>query len=164
MAVLGEGYFRVQSGSGEQYTRVGLFQPDAEGFLASGDGARLDPPVQIPDGSRGFSVSPDGVVSAVNGQGESVEIGRIQLYRFANSAGLLQEGGSRLAVGPNSGAPQAVAPGEGGTLAFGMVEGSNVDLTEEMVGLIVDENFFKANLRTLKAHDEMLGEILDLKA
>jgi flagellar basal-body rod protein FlgC len=42
------------------------------------------------------------------------------------------------------------------------VEGSNVDVAEEMVALITGERGFEANLETIRTEDEMLGELLDI--
>ncbi len=58
-------------------------------------------------------------------------------------------------------------PGRPGTAdpATGEVrELSNVDLAEEMVSMIVSERTFQANLQTVRAEDEMLGNLIDIMA
>ncbi|MDF1555548.1 MAG: flagellar basal body rod C-terminal domain-containing protein [Deferrisomatales bacterium] len=42
------------------------------------------------------------------------------------------------------------------------VEGSNVDIAEEMVALLTGERGFEVNLKTIQTQDEMLGELLDI--
>lgn len=44
------------------------------------------------------------------------------------------------------------------------VEKSNVDLTEEMPNLLLTKRFYQANLKTIAAQDEMLGNLLDIKS
>ncbi len=41
---------------------------------------------------------------------------------------------------------------------------SNVDLTEEIPGMIIDQRGFEANLKAIKTKEEMLGSILDIIA
>lgn len=43
-----------------------------------------------------------------------------------------------------------------------LVEKSNVDLTEELPQMIIDRRAFQANIKTIKAQDEMLGSLLDI--
>jgi flagellar basal-body rod protein FlgG len=50
-----------------------------------------------------------------------------------------------------------------GSIFFGAVEGSNVNLTEEMVSMILSKASVRANLAALKTQDEVLGEIVDLR-
>ncbi len=56
-------------------------------------------------------------------------------------------------------------PGAGGlgTVRSGFLEGSNVDITEEIVDQIVAKAAFKANVNVIKANDELLGTIRDIK-
>lgn len=44
-----------------------------------------------------------------------------------------------------------------------LVEKSNVELTEELPRMIIDRRAFEANIKTIKAQDEMLGSLLDIK-
>jgi flagellar basal body rod protein FlgG len=105
-------------------------------------------------------VAPDGQVSAVAAGGAQVTaLGRVELVRFANPGGLAQQGDNLAGATPASGEP---LPG-GGSLVFGAVEDSNVELAGEMVGLIVSRASVRANLAALKAQDEVLGEVIDLR-
>ncbi|MEE9165461.1 MAG: flagellar basal body rod C-terminal domain-containing protein, partial [Nitrospinota bacterium] len=56
-------------------------------------------------------------------------------------------------------------PGTGGlgTIIQGSIESSNVDIVEESVNLIISSAGYKANIKTIKAQDELLGTILDIK-
>ena len=57
-------------------------------------------------------------------------------------------------------------PGEGalGSVLAGFIEGSNVDIAEEMIDQIVSKAAFKANVNVIKVNDEMIGSLLDTKS
>lgn len=160
LGIDGDGFFRVQTPQGERFTRAGSFHVDAAGNLVTSDGFPLQPGFTIPGDAVGVNVSPQGQVSAIMADGTTQDLGTIDVVRFANPGGLTQEGGSLFAAGPASGPAMA---GGGGRIFFGALEGSNVDLTDEMVSLIVSKATVKANLSALKAQDEMLGEVIDLR-
>ncbi len=160
LAVNGEGFFQVETPEGPRFTRAGNFQVDGEGNVVTSQGYPLVPPVQIPAGATGMQVGPDGTVSAVLADGSTQNVGVMNPVRFANPGGLMQEGGSLLSASPASGAPMM---GGTGSIFFGAVEGSNVNLTEEMVSMILSKASVRANLAALKTQDEVLGEIVDLR-
>lgn len=165
LAVQGEGFFKVQSGDAVRYVRAGVFGLDANRELVTPQGDRLSPSIRLPDGATGFAVQGDGAVLALMADGTRVEAGRITLTRFPNPGGLLQAGGGAFAPFPTAGLPQEGAPGTGGrgTLATGMLEGSNVDLAEETVASIRNLRTFQVNARMVRAQDEMLGTLLDVR-
>ena len=92
--------------------------------------------------------------------------GQIQLANFNNPAGLIAAGGNLFHESAASGAPIMGIPGEGalGSVVAGFLEGSNVDITEEMIDQIVSKSAFKANVNVIKANDEMIGSLLDTKS
>lgn len=159
LGIEGDGFFRVQTPQGERFTRAGSFHVDAAGNLVTSDGFPLQPGFTIPGDAVAVNVTPQGQVSAIFSDGSSQDLGTIDTVRFANPGGLVQEGHSLYAAGPASG---PAMPGDG-RIFFGALEGSNVDLTDEMVSLIVSKATVKANLSALKAQDEMLGEVIDLR-
>lgn len=165
LAVMGEGFLPVETPAGIRYSRAGVFGIDGEGNLVTPEGHRPFPAVRIPAGSSGFEVLADGTVRATLPDGTTRDVGRLQVARFANPDGLLREGGGLYAPGPNAGEPQIGAPGTGGrgALASGMLEGSNVDLAREMVELLLTTRTFQFNAAALRAQDETLGTILDIR-
>ena len=106
-----------------------------------------------------------GQVSAQTPEGPVVA-GQIQLASFTNPSGLSAAGGNLFNESAASGAPQVGIPAAGGngTVLSGFLEGSNVDIAEEMVDQIVSKAVFKANVNVIKVSDEMLGSILDIKS
>lgn len=160
LAIDGEGFFRVQTPEGERYTRAGSFHVDASGKLVTTGGSPLQPSITIPGNAVGITVGPQGQVSAVLPGGQTQSLGSVGLARFANPEGLTAEGGSLFAAGPASGPPLG---GASGRILFGAVEGSNVDLADEVVSLIVSRISVEANLAAVKTRDDILGEIIDLR-
>ena len=160
LAIEGGGYFQVQRPDGAiGYTRDGSFNRTAEGTLVSSDGLPLIPQIQVPDGVISLSIGNDGTVSAVlAGQSAPTELGQIELASFANSAGLQSVGGNVLLETAASGAPQVGAAGlDGrGTIKQGSLEGSNVNIVEELVDMIETQRAYEVNSKMIKSTDEML--------
>lgn len=130
-AIEGEGaFFRVQSGTGEAYTRDGGFTTNAEGVLTTkqglpvlGDGGEI-----VLDPERGpASVAPDGTVTQ---QGEPV--GRLTAVRF-DALSVLQKSGDGLYRNTSNARP-ADAPDA--QIRQGMLESSNVNTLLEITNLI----------------------------
>lgn len=151
-------FVAVQTAGGTAFSKGGVLSTDGEGFLML-NGNRVAPGIQIPDGSQGFFINQEGVVSAVTDNG-NVEVGQLQIARFRNSEGLTSQGGGVFLPGPASGNPQPVATGA--NIIFGAFEGSNVDLVDEMVSLITTRASFLANSRAFKVQNSLVGTILDI--
>ncbi|MCC2601451.1 flagellar basal-body rod protein FlgG [Sphingopyxis yananensis] len=160
MAIEGSGYFQVTMPDGRTgYTRAGNFSMAADGTIVTSDGKPLVPQIQVPEGATGISIGADGMVSAtVPGQAEVVELGQIEIARFANSAGLQSIGDNMLVETAASGAPiVGVAGTEGrGSLRGGMLEGSNVNVVEELVDMIETQRAYEVNSKMIQATDEMM--------
>ncbi len=166
LAVNGDGYFQVSlEGGGTGYTRAGGFKVDASGQLTTFSGDPLSPPISVPQGATGVSVAPTGQVTAQVG-GSSVTLGTIELADFNNPGGLTAQGGNLFTASQASGAAVTGLPGTGGrgTVVSGALESSNVDLAEEAINQIIAKTAFKANANVIKASDEMLGTLLDIKS
>lgn len=164
----GEGFFQVEveddTGEGIAYTRAGNFVLNAEGeiVLATDQGRRLIPNIQVDENTISITISADGTVSAlVAGDTEPTEIGRIELANFINPAGLRQIGENLFIPTAASGEPQVGDPledGRGG-IRQGFLEGSNVDPVVELVNLIKTQRAFELNSQSIQAADEALQTI-----
>lgn len=97
--------------------------------------------------------------------GDKVVLGYISLATFNNPSGLEQVGDNLYNVSANSGSPEFSSPGTGnaGSLTTSNLEMSNVDLSEEMVNMIVTQRGFQANSRIITTSDTMLEELVNLK-
>lgn len=160
LAIEGEGYFRVARPDGTTaYTRAGNFHLSSEGKIVTSDGLPLQPEIQIPDGAQSITIGADGTVSVtVAGQTEPTEAGRIEIARFVNAAGLQALGGNLYAETAASGTAQVGPPGaEGrGSIRQGALEGSNVNVVQELVDMIETQRAYEVNAKMISATDEML--------
>jgi len=159
VAIDGAGYFQVQMPDGRiGYTRAGNFGRSPEGVLVTSDGKPVQPQIQIAEDATNVSIGADGTVSATGPDGTLTELGRIELARFANPAGLQAIGNNLLVETPASGAPQVGGAGEEGrgSLRGGMLEGSNVNVVEELVDMIETQRAYEVNSKMISATDEMM--------
>lgn len=161
LAIEGDGFFQITRPDGTlAYTRDGSFKLDGEGKIVNSDGLLLEPAITIPQGATKISISATGVVSVVlPGSSAPTEIGRIEMARFVNPAGLEPLGRNLFAATPASGDPVVAEPGsEGmGTLAQGFLEASNVKVVEEMVRMIAAQRAYEAISKAISTSDEMLA-------
>ena len=165
LAIQGNGFFQITNSNGNtSFTRSGSFSLGEAGQMIDSSGNPLVPAINIPLENNGISVSYEGRVFAKTSDG-TVAVGQIQLASFTNPSGLIAAGGNLFNESAASGAPAIGIPGAGnnGTIISGFLEGSNVDITEEMVDQINTKATFKANINIIQAQDEMLGSIIDIK-
>ncbi|MCJ8156332.1 flagellar basal-body rod protein FlgG [Sphingomonas sp. LaA6.9] len=160
LAIEGGGYFQIEMPDGRTaYTRAGDFTLSPEGQIVTGDGMPLVPQIQVPEGAESVTIGQDGTVSVkVAGETESTELGRIETARFVNPMGLQSIGNNLLIETQASGAPQVGQPGlDGrGSLRQGSLEGSNVNIVEELVDMIETQRAYEINSKMISATDEML--------
>ena len=112
-----------------------------------------------------WSMAADGTLVGSFSNGSRQSLGRIVLAGFANPGGLEKVGGSSYVATANSGAAVVGAPGAAGNgeISAGMLEMSNVDLSQEFTNLIVAQRGFQANARIITTSDEVLQELTNLK-
>lgn len=114
-AIDGEGYFIVETGlGGYLFTRKGDFMVDSQRYLATTDGYRLAPSVQLPENTHDLSVTLDGQVMAdIAGATQPQPAGRFVIATFATPAALQRDGNYFLPT-VGSGDPVTQVPGSGG--------------------------------------------------
>jgi flagellar hook protein FlgE len=113
----------------------------------------------------GFSVGPDGTVIGRYTNGQTRTLGQVALANFANPQGLQQLGDNQWAESSSSGAPLVGAPGTAslGVLQSSSTEDSNVDLTAELVNMIVAQRAYQANAQTIKTQDAIQQTLMNLR-
>ena len=171
LLIEGDGFFQISVEDdlgGIAYTRAGNFTLNADGeiVLATDQGRRLEPPIEVPEGAAGISISIDGRVAVLEpGDTEIREIGRIQIASFVNPAGLRQIGENLYVPTIASGDPSEGDPTEDGRggIRQGMLEGSNVDPVTELVDLIKTQRAFEMNSQVIQAADETLQTVGNLR-
>lgn len=160
VAIEGTGFFVVQRPDGSMaFSRSGQLKTDAQGQMVNAEGLLLDPPITIPADAMSVTIGADGTVSAMmSGQSAAIQLGQIQLASFINPAGLQAVGHNLLVPTAASGEPQigAAASDGRGSLLQGAIEHSNVDVAEEMIGLIAAQRSYEVNSKVISAADEML--------
>ena len=130
-AIVGDGFFAVQTAQGTRYTRNGQFAVDAQGRLVSNAGD----PVLDANGST---------ITATNGTVDPRRIGVVALTNPVKQ-------GDSLVTGTPAGAAN-------GTVRSGALEGSGADPARSMVDMIDSMRAFEAGQKVIQAIDETLGK------
>jgi flagellar hook protein FlgE len=193
LMVTGNGFFVVRDPVSDfQYvTRAGNFRLDANGYLVTDSGMRVQgfsdsglstrgdilvdatgrPATSSPTAvMTSWSISPEGEIKIKLSDGSEYVRGQILLQSFSDPQALTKEGQNLFSgigsAGPLGGStPTAAAPGTNGLgrIESGALELSNVDLAQEFADMIVAQRAFQANARIITTSDEMLQELVNLK-
>jgi flagellar basal-body rod protein FlgG len=160
VAIQGQGFFQVLQPDGQvAYTRDGSFDLNAQGQLVTSSGYPVQPAITIPAGAQSVTIGSDGTVSVqLANQSTPSTVGTLQLANFINPAGLQDLGGNLSVETASSGPPTVGTPGLSGlgTLIQGSVEGSNVDVVEELVNMIQTQEAYEMDSRAVQTTDQML--------
>jgi flagellar basal-body rod protein FlgG len=169
VAVMGEGFFRVQQYDGTfAYTRDGSFKIDSTGQLVTNNGLRVMPEIVMPENFdiNTLTISKDGRVTVkVAGNNDPVDVGQMELYKFPNPAGLEARGDNLFTISNASGNSIPGRPGfDGfGTTQHKFLEMSNVSVVNEMVQMIVAQRAYEFNSKAIQTSDTMLQTAASLK-
>lgn len=179
MCINGAGFFQVSGFDGNlYYTRDGNFgwnmAPDGGRILTNQNGNPvLDTNgnrIPLPDGvgAESVQVSLNGAISYRTADGDSIPTGQsIALYQFPNQVGLEKVSSNLYAQTDVSGAAINEATTNldiiPSTMAQGYLEGSNVNLADEMVNLIISQRAYELNSRAITTSDSMLDTANQLK-
>lgn len=160
IAVQGRGFLQVLRPSGDiAYTRSGALQINASGQLVTASGYQMQPQINIPGNASSVTIGLDGIVTAtVPGSAAPLNLGTLQLSDFVNPSGLQPMGENLFIETAASGAPQNGNPNSGslGSLIQGALESSNVNIVEELVGMIEAQRAYEMNSKAIAAVDQML--------
>ncbi|WP_422085450.1 flagellar hook protein FlgE [Variovorax sp.] len=113
-----------------------------------------------------FSINPDGTITGKFSNEQTKLLGQVVLSSFANPNGLEPKGNNVWAETLASGNALTGTPGEGtklGSLQSGALESSNVDLTSELVNLIVAQRNYQANAQTVKTQDQVMQTLMNIR-
>lgn len=167
LVIEGDGFFQVVQPDGTlAYTRDGAFKRDGTGRVVNADGFPLEPEVVIPSEAVEIGIGSDGTVQVLMaGEAAPQDLAQIQIARFTNPAGLSALGRNLFRPTAASGEALVGAPGSPGfgALTQGYLESSNVQVVEEMVGMIVAQRAYETNSKAIQASDDMLQVANNLK-
>jgi flagellar basal-body rod protein FlgG len=153
VAIQGEGFLRIKLPDGRAgLTRDGNLHVDGARNLTTSTGGLVQPAIKIPDGvpEDQIVIGPDGTVTAAGRR-----VGRLDLVTVRSQAGLLSAGDNAFITSPASGA--AIAAPRATSLSAGVLEASNVDIAEAMVGIIESQRAFQLSSKAIATADEMMG-------
>lgn len=161
-AIDGDGFFQVRRADGTiAYTRDGSFSLSESGLLITHNGDAVLPEIVVPAEAEFLTVSPTGEISVtLPGNPEPVLLGRLELVRFVNPGGLLALGQNLYTETVASGAPAIGYPQEDGygRIIQGALEGSNVQVVQEMVDMITAMRAYEMNSRAVSTADQMMEQ------
>ncbi|GAA0335462.1 flagellar hook protein FlgE [Morganella psychrotolerans] len=112
-----------------------------------------------------FKIENDGTITASYSNQQKRTVGKMALSSFANPNGLASQGGNVWKATNASGNPMDGVPGTGqfGNLTGGALEASNVDMSQELINMIVMQRNYQSNSQTIKTQDQMLQTLVNLR-
>ncbi|MBC7342889.1 MAG: flagellar hook-basal body protein [Clostridia bacterium] len=155
----GDGFFEVLLPSGQRaYTRDGSFSIDSQGHLVNAQGLRISSSVELRGANlEEVRVSPEGIVTASDAAGNEQVLGEIFLFLADNPLGMLSIGNNLYQLTLASGAARQATPGvnNAGVFRQRFLEGSNVNLVQEIPEIITALRAHQLNTKTIQLADEM---------
>lgn len=112
-----------------------------------------------------FRIEQDGSIMATYSNQQSQVVGQIALANFANAGGLSSQGDNMWSETNGSGSPIVGVAGSGvfGKLTNNALEASNVDMSQELVNMIVAQRNYQSNAQTIKTQDQILQTLVSLR-
>jgi len=171
----GDGFFVVNNGSNNFFTRAGNFYTDQNNNLVDssgnyvqqlGDTAGTTKDIKITDGYYDISIDKNGSIVGINNLTKAKDvIATICIAQFNNQNSLEKMGENLYINNSNTGVPNYLNPGILGApyINPGALEMSNVDLSKEFTDMIVTQRGFQANSRVITTSDSLLEELVNLK-
>ncbi|MDB5038419.1 MAG: flgG [Bacteriovoracaceae bacterium] len=160
LAIEGRGFLSVQLPNGETaYTRAGALSVDATGKVVTQNGFPIVPNITTNKDGVNRTIGVDGTISATVPPASVPTVeGQIGLFTFPNEAGLSSIGRNLYQESIASGtATQGVAGTAGvGTIQQGFIEGSNVNIANELVTMILAQRAYELNSKVIQTSDQML--------
>jgi len=113
----------------------------------------------------GYQINDDGTIAGVYSNQQTQLLGQIVLSNFSNPEGLKSEGDNVWSSTQSSGQPITGLAGAGGfgNMTSGALEASNVDLSKELVNMIVAQRNYQSNAQTIKTQDSILNTLVNLR-
>lgn len=160
LAISGDGFIEVLGPGGQTWLwRGGTLRINADGLMETESGLVLKALIDVPEDSTALTIGRDGVVRAASSDDEEpVELGVIELA-MPRDRQLLEPIGNGFYRVPEDGDLETLVAGEAGNgvLVQGALETSNVELTTEMVTLLLMQRAYGANAQVIQASDQLMA-------
>ncbi|MDR2880937.1 MAG: flagellar hook protein FlgE [Azoarcus sp.] len=113
----------------------------------------------------GVVVTQDGIIQGRYTNGQTKNLGQVVLATFRSNQGLTRVGDNYWVESAESGPPIVGRPRSGlnGLISSGQVEESNVDLTQELVQMIIQQRNYQANAQTIRTQDQLMQTLVNLR-
>jgi flagellar basal-body rod protein FlgG len=160
IAIEGAGFIELMGPAGQTMLwRGGGLKINDDGLLAANNGMALRAAITVPQDATAMEIGADGIVRVISGSDpEAVEIGQISLVRMDDVGGIERLDGGLYRAAESTRLTEA-QPGEDGAglLVQGAMERSNVELTDEMVQLMLVQRSYAANAQIVQAADQLMA-------
>jgi flagellar basal-body rod protein FlgG len=167
VAVRGSGFVELLGSSGDTLLwRGGTITVNKDGLLTAPQGAPLKGVSAVPRGTQLITIDELGKVFATTGASTTPrQVGQLELVSPQTTSALEALGDGVYRLSEKQTELVRARPGDQGlgTMAQGYIEGSNVNITEEMVSLMWIQRSYGANARVIQAADELMGMTNSLK-
>lgn len=165
IAIDGPGFVELMGSAGHTLLwRGGTLKVNSDGYLATSDGTPLKAMISVPADATALSIGRDGMVSATVDGEDSKSLGQIDLTMVKDPGELIGIENGVYEVADGGGAYTVTAGTEGGgVFAQGALEGANVQLSDEMVTLLLLQRAFSANAQVVQAGDQLMSIVNGLR-
>lgn len=163
LAINGEGFFKIRTNEGDLLTRKGNFVLGDDGRLLTDSGVPVlssgGAEIFIPQDDRiSISVDKEGNIATLNESGESTVVGQLALVNVENTDALKQVKDTAYSLPLDA----VEIPAENFTVVQGSIEGSNVNMTEEMSKMLTDNRLYEAYHNILKSYSQLGDKLNEL--
>jgi len=151
LAIMGKGYFKIQTPNGVRYTRNGNFTLNGEGQLSTMDGHMVlgqGGPIILD--SDDVQVGRDGTITV---RGRAVN--QLAIVTFTDESGLVKEGASLFRP---KGPEVREVPAERASVQQGFLEGANINMVTEMIEMIDLQRNYQSQQKVIQTIDDINGQ------
>lgn len=161
VAIDGRGFIELMGPEGQTMLwRGGTLHVGEDGLLTAPNGMALKAAITVPDDAGALTIGTDGIVrtAATDGTISATELGHISLVRVDDAASLQSLDGGIYRLSDDARTTDA-QPGEDGTgmMVQGSIERSNVQMSDEMVQMMLVQRAYGANAQLIQAADQMMS-------
>lgn len=159
IAIDGQGFIELMGPGGQTLLwRGGTLKVGEDGLLAASNGMALKAAITVPDDVSAITIGSDGKVSAQTAETTPTEIGQIALVKIDDPTTLTRLDGGLYRADSDARLSDA-QPGEDGMgmVVQGSIEGSNVDMTTEMVQMMLVQRAYGASAQAVQAADQLMA-------